>query len=416
MKGVVSLKLIKEKSLKKINSKNNYLTIAVMLILLILSFQFRFIFLEFQSEDYVLFLKSWIEYMKDNGGVFSLSNPPGNYSAPYTFILSLISYLDTEAIIIIKYISIVFDYFIAIVGACIVYELVKSKENKLRYSIISFLILIFSPIILINSSMWGQCDSIYGFFVILSIYLMIINKYKLSYISYGIAFAFKLQSIFILPIYLILYLKKKEISIFNFVYIIIPTFILSLPAMVFGYPLSRIFTIYIQQSAAYENKVVFNFPNIYNFINPDKGNVIIGGILFTLILFLVITALIVASKKELDGNFILKICIVFLFIATCFLPKMHERYLYIGEILIILLCVIEKKYITIALSVNYTTFITYFRFMIRDVYVNFFATILLFIFAVLIYLVMFIYEICECGFNWKKLKVSEIIKEKCGKI
>lgn len=63
---------------------------------------------------------------------------------------------------------------------------------------------------ILNLSVWGQCDSIYVTFVIWTIYFLYKEKYRKAFIFLGIAFAFKLQAVFIMPIVFYMYFTKKN--------------------------------------------------------------------------------------------------------------------------------------------------------------------------------------------------------------
>ena len=58
--------------------------------------------------------------------------------------------------------------------------------------LITYALVLIIPTVMLNSGMWGQCDSIYTTFVILALYFLVKEKYSLSFIMLGISFAFKL--------------------------------------------------------------------------------------------------------------------------------------------------------------------------------------------------------------------------------
>ena len=140
--------------------------IIIMLITLI-SFLIRCVWLNGRSGDYNSFLAPWIDYIRELGYFKSLKYNIGNYNVPYVVILTLISFLKCEPLYPIKVVSIIFDYVCAIVGAKIVYKL---TNKDVLTSIVTYGIILFLPTVIINGSMWGQCDSIYTAFSLISLY------------------------------------------------------------------------------------------------------------------------------------------------------------------------------------------------------------------------------------------------------
>ena len=72
-------------------------------------------------------------------------------------------------------------------------------------AITAFTVIWISPVVLFNSSMWAQCDSIYTFFALLAVYLLYKEKNIPAFVFLGIALSFKLQAIFVLPFFLFIY-------------------------------------------------------------------------------------------------------------------------------------------------------------------------------------------------------------------
>ena len=64
-----------------------FIVISIMALLIRLSL------FKFESGDYLMFLKDWFSYLKDNGGFLALKNYPGDYNAPYMTIMSLLTYI-----------------------------------------------------------------------------------------------------------------------------------------------------------------------------------------------------------------------------------------------------------------------------------------------------------------------------------
>ena len=191
--------------------KNKKLLIIVSVILV--SILIKYCFFSFESGDYKRFLLKWYNILNEEG-LMSVVNGLGNYNPPYLILLYLLTFLPGPAIVKIKLLSVIFDILMGLFG----YLIVKELSNR-KYSYLSWLVILFLPTVILNGSVWAQCDSIYTTFVLLSLYLLLKEKYSLSFLSLGIAFSFKLQFIFILPLFIILYFVNKKFKIWNFLLI-----------------------------------------------------------------------------------------------------------------------------------------------------------------------------------------------------
>ncbi len=205
----------------------------------------RISLIDVQSNDFNQFLLPWFETLHENGGIYALKNPIGDYNIPYLTIMALLTYLPIQPLYSIKLISIIFDFIVAIVASLMVKKILENSKYKHLFSTLTYAIVLFLPTVILNGSAWAQCDSIYTSFVLICLYFLLDKKYILSFIAYGIAFSFKLQAIFILPFLFILYVVRKKFSILYFTIIPIVNIILSMPALLMGYPFKNLLLIYL---------------------------------------------------------------------------------------------------------------------------------------------------------------------------
>lgn len=336
---------MKKTERKFIDFITEHYEIIMISILIILSLFLRYKMLSYEAKDYTEFLSKWFEGLANNGGFFGIKNYTGDYNAPYVIILSLLTYIPIGSLFSIKILSIIFDYLLAILASKLVYNVCEEK-NKKTYSTITLLIMVFLPTIAINSSMWAQCDVIYTFFILLSLYYLQKDNTTASFISLGVAFAFKLQTIFILPLYVIIYLKKKNFSITKFLWIPLMNIILSLPSIILNKSIIGAFSVYFNQLSTYKT-LTLNLPNFYNLANFNsklfnKELSTLGICLCFLTLALILYATL-KSKKDLNYKSIFTLGIVSVLTCVFLLPRMHERYLFVVDVLCIIYALMYKK-------------------------------------------------------------------------
>lgn len=283
----------------------------------------------------------------------SVVNGLGNYNPPYLILLYLLTFLPGPAIVKIKLLSVIFDILMGLFG----YLIVKELSNR-KYTYLSWLVILFLPTVILNGSVWAQCDSIYTTFVLLSLYLLLKEKYSLSFLSLGIAFSFKLQFIFILPLFIILYFVNKKFKIWNFLLIPLGNIIMCTPVLLMGMPLINCFTTYLDQTTNYSVYLTRNLANIFTILPNEK---IIGYIFFIItgLIFLGLLIYFIKRKKEITKEEMVSISLLGILIAVYFLPFMHERYMFMADIISVIWYFIYRKKIYIPIIINLTSLAGY---------------------------------------------------------
>ncbi len=330
--------------------------ILLFIVITIVALIIRLFLFKFVSGDYDVFLREWFDFFKENG-ISGLANYPGDYNAPYMTILALLSYIPINSLFLIKFVSVIFDFVLAITIVKIFNEIKPNHKKEL--DLLLYFICLLLPQFILNGSCWGQCDSIYTSFVMISILFLLKEKYTKSFVFLGIAFAFKLQAILIFPLYIILFFSSKKFNIFNFLLIPLMNIILSMPALLVGKPFKELILIYFNQTGTYSKNLVLNFINIYHFINGDVSLFYKLGIMVTALIFLIIMIYIIKNNKTWTKEKIITLALLTVIVATFFLPGMHDRYLYIGEVLSILYYFTYKKNFLLVLIININAIITY---------------------------------------------------------
>ena len=358
----MKLNLLKlENSIKnKILEPKNLIKVFMMIIIFI-SILIRIAMLKYQSEDYISFLEKWFYKIKELGGFAALKENIGDYNVPYMCIMAALTYIPISPLITIKTVSIIFDFIGAIFCALLVYEILKEKRNSKIIACVTFCIILLLPTIFINSALWGQCDIIYVTFIIMSLYLLYKDKTILSFICLGVSFAFKLQFIFILPLYALLYFKREDISIAHFFIIPLTNFLLCLPAIIAGRKISDCILIYFNQTGTYKD-LTANYPNLYNIFGEFFENQTIVLVILTVAIVAMLMFFFLYKKIQIKEN-IVRIALILSVSMVFFLPRMHERYGFLPEILSVLYVIIYKKDYYFPIVLQFSTLYTYHVFL-----------------------------------------------------
>ncbi len=278
-------------------------------------------------------MDAWVAwaYRLNESGFSSFYSPNiwTNYTPGYLYMLFIFGGISnmfqlTQASLelIIKLVSIFFE--IALV--LFIYTKASKKFTDNQKNLLSALLL-FSPALIFNSTIWGQVDGILTFFIFISVYYLTKNQQQKSSLSYAYAFLVKPQSIALAPLFLI-ELIKNRMSKRN-LKLIIPGMILflllSAPFFITD-PLFGIFKLIFQMTEDYPATSLFayNLWGIVGFwVNDLENNYrTIGNILFGTSILI---TLFLGLKKK--ANYFLLAALLTLFFY--FLPtRVHERYLY----------------------------------------------------------------------------------------
>lgn len=339
-----------------------YIDFYFIFIISIIGFLIRWLGRGFISSDMSTYLLPWFNEALELGGIKSIAYPIGDYNIPYQFFIGIITNFSIYPVTLYKLLSIVFDYVLAISTGLLAAKLSGRNIFSIVYATIMIL-----PTIFFNSGYWGQADSIYSSFIIISLVLLKNNKFMLSFIFLGIAMSFKLQTIFIIPLYAYYYILKKKYSIIKMgIVSSISFYLMCLPGFIFGRGLFEPITIYLQQANyAY---LWANYPSFWSIITTNHYVDIYyllkkPSILLCFAILLIGLFYMMKNKVDIDDNKIFVYTSVWV-VYTCimFLVNMHDRYAYLLDVLFLISIFVNKnllKYWIIPLVISLVVYGNY---------------------------------------------------------
>lgn len=323
----------------------------------------RVLFFNMVSWDYENAWLPWFEVIKSKG-FYGIAEEFYGYPRVYIYVLYLLTFVPLNLLYSVKIIAVIFDIFLAFLVSKVVFELTKNST----LSKISFVIILWLPTVVMNSSYWGQNDSMYVSFVILSLLLFIKKKYFWAYFSFGLALSIKPQAVFVLPAIVIItinYLLYNKDFRFLLYLLLVPIIYLisGIPAFIAGMDIFNFLIGPIKLSNAFSSPTM-GAPNIYTFLPMNiyisYGSVIfiIGMVLsFTITLFFMVYYIVSYPRyKQHYEIFTLLIFLLFALVEPYFLPRMHDRYFYIADILSVVFafCFRDKWFLPVVVVVSST--------------------------------------------------------------
>ncbi len=392
---------------------------AVLAVLVVAALVLRWSLFDVVSGDYRSFLTNWYAHLASSGGFAGLADDFSNYNTPYLALLATLTYLPIDPLVGIKAMSVVFD----LVLAFFAYRIVRvvRPESAWLPTILTGVVL-FLPTVVMNSSAWAQCDSIYASMILASLYFLITRRPWVATVFFGIAFAFKLQAIFFLPV-LVLVLILNRLKLRTLLAAPVAFFALLLPAVVAGRSLLSQLAVYPAQitggSAAAGNgpgdpgrtaarggsgggvggppaggpaggaggggfggasgagpggghgagvgtghAFTYNAPTPYAWLPSDAGDVWkYVGLAVAALVVLAFGIWLLRRRRPLAAGEVLLVAAASTMVIPWLLPEMHERYFYLAEVLLVLAIVVDRRMILPAAAIQAASTITYLSYL-----------------------------------------------------
>ena len=342
----------KERSMDKIMfskiriGKITFQIVDLMFILCLFFFGFmiRWKLMPIESADYWGFLKDWMEQIREGGGFRSLDHQISNYTSPYMYIMCLMSYISKNDLYTLKMVSVIFDYAASIAVFLIIYQI----SRNVRRSILGMASILLSPAVILDGAYWCQCDIIYTTFILYALYHFFKDDSETCLIFVGISFAFKLQTLFIVPFLLIMWLKNRTIKLAHFVWIPIVYVLSAVPAWLLGRDFKELMLIYFDQSGTYPWGTL-EYPNIYALLGetmPDMrhaAEVSGAGVFLTIMLLGVIAYYLYTKDVNLTDELLVTLALFTVAIVVYCLPHMHDRYGFLIDLLAVVYGMLNAK-------------------------------------------------------------------------
>lgn len=356
---------IMRREIKLRNIRFQVVDLVFVVVLFLFAFMIRWKLMPIQSADYYGFLEKWMQAIRDNGGYRSLSMQISNYTSPYMYIMTILSYISTNDLYALKLVSIFFDYLASVAVFLIMFHMTADVKK----SVFGMSALLLAPTVIIDGAYWCQCDMIYTTFLLYSFYFFLKGKSSTSMIFFAVSLAFKLQSLFLLPFYLIMWLKKETIQLRHLLWVPVIYVISAFPAWMMGRDFKDLMMVYFDQSATYPWGTL-EYPNIYALLGeamPDMrhaAEVSGAGTFMTVILLGCIAYYFYTRQIKITNELMITLALFTVAIIVYTLPHMHDRYGYLIDLFAIIYGVYRVKKLPVACGFVLVSILTFMPYLI----------------------------------------------------
>lgn len=325
-------------------------------VLVVLAMGLRLAVFDYETLDYQNFLTVWVDFFRQHGGFAALKYPVGNYNIPYLYFLALFSYFDVKDLYLIKLLSVFFDVVLAYAAM----KLVRLAAGSPRRALAAFFVTLFLPTVFLNGSLWGQCDSCYAALALLGIYLALADRPVLSMVCAALSFGFKLQAVFILPVYAVLWMmgkfKWKHFLVFPLTYVL-----LVLPAVIAGRPFADTVLLYLGQTGSIGTGLNYNSSSLFAILKVAGDETRAGnlGILAAFMFMFAVLGLCFFRRRNLNGRAVTAAALLLSAGIPFLLPHMHERYFFGADALSLVLAFVDPMFAAAALLMQFASLLGY---------------------------------------------------------
>ena len=326
---------------------------------ILLAIMVRYLLLPFESNDYRVFML-WYDFIVQHGHFAALKYDFAPYNVLYFYLWATVAYFfpDLHSFLAIKIISIIFDFVLAF----FVYRCVRLKyrePNEGAIPILAALTALLAPTVVLNSA--GQVDATYTSFLVACLYYLLAGRQAAAFIAFGVAFTFKLQSVFLAP-FLLWLLVKKEVN-WRYVWLSPAVYLVFiLPAWFIGRPFADLLMIYFGQADEFRY-LNMNAPNLYQWIPNAYYDFYPVGMAFTAMVALGIAYFVSKSRVKITADRLVFLATFSVLIMPYLLPKMHERYFFPADVIAIILAFYCPRYWYVPVVIGSVSVLAYMPFL-----------------------------------------------------
>ncbi|MCX5696771.1 MAG: hypothetical protein NTU54_02155 [Candidatus Omnitrophica bacterium] len=228
---------------------------------------------------------------------------------------------------------------------------------------------LFYPSVIINSSYWGQWDTVHIALIMASLYYLLLdnstNDWKIVILFAASLTCKPVAPLILLPLYATWALQNKG-RIWKLLIYTPLIYILSIiPCWLAGKPFTDLlFYDWKIVSIQRHYSLTFNAPNIYQWIPNNPGILLSGGLSVLLIMLLMTLAFSYIKYEEgRKAQAYIDIAMFSSLLIPFISPMMHERYFFLADILSIVFVFYHPRFFFIPIILALSSFLSYYPYL-----------------------------------------------------
>jgi Gpi18-like mannosyltransferase len=276
--------------------------------------------------DMRLFLFPWYDHLVSHGPLGAFAAPFSNYTPPYLYLLAAGTLADglLTPLTIIKLLSLAGTLFLAWSVA----EVLKALRADPKGTLLLFLL----PTAVLNSALLGQCDALWAGACVLAVAAMIRGRTIACLVWCGVAIAFKAQAAFIAP-FVIGALIGRRAPLWTWA---VPPLVyagLMLPAWLLGWPAADLATVYLRQAGWFATPGNLANPWVWASALDGATAQSLFPLGYAAAAAAAVAVGVLAARSVHRPRALLVVATLSALAIPFLLPKMHERYFFLADVL-----------------------------------------------------------------------------------
>lgn len=301
------------------------------------------------TTDLPAYTLPWLEHIRRAGPLAAFAAPFGNYTPPYLYLLALVGPLADwlGPFAAIKLLSYAGHLLLALSGARLLRALGAPQPAHAA-------LLLIAPTLLLNPAVLVQCDAFWAAPLTLAVAAAVERRQGAMLGWCGLAFAIKAQAAFTAPFFLAAALAHPP-RWRDWAAAPLACIGAMLPAWLAGWPAADLATIYLRQTG-WSQALSLNAPNLWAWVQAVPGAAALPlGPVATIAALLATLAYVGIYRRRLrgaDAPAMLQAACLGALILPGLLPRMHERYFFMAEVLTLTLALAAPRWRRLALLVQ----------------------------------------------------------------
>jgi Gpi18-like mannosyltransferase len=274
-----------------------------------------------EAPDFAVYYYPWLGHLQAVGPIAAFHEPFANYSPPYLYLLAAVSLLPVSKLIMVKFLALLALAWLAFAVQRLCLTLGAGDAKAAAIFVLCL------PTVIFNGPGLGQCDGFWVAPCLLALASAAERRTAWMAAWAGIAFAFKPQALLLFPLFAVVAIQQKE---WRAPFLPPIIYLLAIaPAAIVGWPISDLLLVYGRQAAS---DFLGNAPNIWAIPLSlgYSGPLPIG---YVGAAFAAAAYFLYFLRRELDRDTLLYAALLGALLFPFLLPRMHERYFFLADVL-----------------------------------------------------------------------------------
>lgn len=328
------------------------------------------------NADLTYYVLPWLEAVREEGAAV-FGRDLTDYAPAYTYLLWLVSCVPEtllRPVAAVKLISFAGDA--AMAGAAFLLVRGLTGGDAARAALGAALVFAL-PVGIANSAAWGQTDAVWTACLLLAVLAIHRDRPLAAVIGFGLGFAYKPQAAFFGPVLLAFLLARRAAgdcaagpagrrrapdgwgSAAWLALAPLPYLVLALPPVLMGRPWDSVFGVYARQFEERE-RLSNAAPNLWAWYPHGPEWLVLGGLAFGAAVGAALAwGLVRRRDRLLQGEGLLMAAAFACMVLPFVTPKVHDRYAFAGEVMLVLAAVLRPRLAAAAIAAQVAALLAY---------------------------------------------------------